>query len=438
MNSNLLISIILVTTLLISCAACALQTPQPAGEILKSDKLRITSPLASQADLAAVVDGNNTFAFDAYQQIKGDENVFFSPYSISLALAMTYAGARGDTAQQMANTLHYTLPQELLHPAFNSLDTQLSQRGQGAQGKDDKGFRLNIVNAIWGQNGYSFIQEFLDTLAENYGAGIRTLDFMNAPEPSRVTINDWVSDQTEGRIKDLIPPGAIDTLTRLVLTNAIYFNAAWQYPFEKDATTDGTFHLLSGSEVTAPMMKQTKSFAYAEGNDYQAVELPYDGRELSMVILLPQSGQFTTFEKSLDAAKVAGIIQALASKKVALTMPRYEFTSDFSLKKALSAMGMPVAFIPPTGACSDENANFSGMDGNCDLSISDVIHKAFVSVDESGTEAAAATAVIMAPTSMPMPEQIINVTIDRPFIFLIRDIQTGTILFIGRVMNPAT
>jgi len=430
MKSNLLISIILVTTLLISGAACALQPPQPAGEILKSDKLRITSPLASQADLAAVVDGNNTFAFDAYQQIKGDENVFFSPYSISLALAMTYAGARGDTAQQMANTLHYTLPQELLHPAFNSLDTQLSQRGQGAQGKDDKGFRLNIVNAIWGQNGYSFIQEFLDTLAENYGAGIRTLDFMNAPEPSRVTINDWVSDQTEGRIKDLIPPGAIDTLTRLVLTNAIYFNAAWQYPFEKDATTDGTFHLLSGGEVTVPIMKQTKSFAYAEGNDYQAVELPYDGRELSMVILLPQSGQFTTFEKSLDAGKVDGIIQALASKKVALTMPKYEFSSDFSLKKALSALGMPVAF---TG-----DADFSGMDGKRDLSISDVIHKAFVSVDESGTEAAAATAVIMAPTSMPMPEQIINVTIDRPFIFLIRDIQTGTILFIGRVMNPAT
>jgi len=437
MKSNLLISIILVTALLISGAACALQLPtQPAGEILKSDKLRVTSPLASQADLAAVVDGNNTFAFDAYQQIKGDENVFFSPYSISLALAMTYAGARGDTAQQMANTLHYTLPQELLHPAFNSLDIELSQRGQGAQGKDDKGFRLNIVNAIWGQNGFTFLQDFLDTLAENYGAGIRTLDFMNAPEPSRVTINDWVSDQTEDRIKDLIPPGAIDAMTRLVLTNTIYFNAAWQFPFEKDATTDGTFHLVSGDEVAVPMMHKTKSFAYTEGKDYQAVELPYDGQELSMVILLPQSGQFTTFEKSLDAGKVAGIIQGLDSRQVELTMPKYEFTSDFSLKKALSAMGMPVAFIPPTGTCSDESANFSGMDGNCDLSISDVIHKAFVSVDEAGTEAAASTAVVMVTTSLPL--NVADMTIDRPFIFLIRDIQTGTILFIGRVMNPAT
>jgi serpin B len=401
--------------------------PQPVSQTVKSDKQRITSPIASQADLAAVVDGNNTFAFDVYQQIKGDENVFFSPYSISLALAMTYAGARGDTAQQMANTLHYTLPQELLHPALNSLDIELSQRGQGAKGKDEKGFRLNIVNAIWGQKGYAFLQEFLDILAENYGAGIRTLDFINAPEPSRVTINDWVSDQTEGKIKDLIPPGAIDAMTRLVLTNAIYFNAAWQFPFEKDATADGTFHLLSGSEVTVPMMKQTKSFAYTEGDDYQAVELPYDGSELSMVILLPQPGQFTTFERSLDASKVDGIIASLASKRVALTMPKYEFTSDFSLKKALSAMGMPVAFT--------DSADFSGMDGKRDLYISDVIHKAFVSVDEVGTEAAAATAVIMTTTSLPL--NVVDVTIDRPFIFLIRDIQTGAILFLGHVTNPA-
>jgi serpin B len=216
-------------------------------------------------------------------------------------------------------------------------------------------------------------------------------------------------------------------MTRLVLTNAIYFNAAWQFPFEKDATADGTFHLLSGSEVTVPMMKQTKSFAYTEGDDYQAVELPYDGSELSMVILLPQPGQFTTFERSLDASKVDGIIASLASKRVALTMPKYEFTSDFSLKKALSAMGMPVAFT--------DSADFSGMDGKRDLYISDVIHKAFVSVDEVGTEAAAATAVIMTTTSLPL--NVVDVTIDRPFIFLIRDIQTGAILFLGHVTNPA-
>ncbi len=435
MKYSLLISAILVAVLLMGSSACLVSptppqaaTPQVSQE-LKSDKQRMTSPVASQADLIALVEGNNAFAFDAYPQIKEDGNLFFSPYSISLALAMTYAGARSDTEKQMASALHYTLPQEKLHPAFNSLDLELNQRGQGAKGKDDKGFRLNVVNAIWGQKDYTFLQEFLDTLAENYGAGLRLLDFINAPDPSRITINDWVSDQTEGRIKDLIPQGAINPLTRLVLTNAIYFNAAWQNAFEKNATTDGTFHLLTGDEVTVPMMHQTKSFAYTEGSDYQAVELPYDGRELSMLVLLPQSGQFTAFEQSLDVRKVDGIIDSLAPKKVALAMPRFEFTtSSISLTKALSDMGMPVAFT--------EDADFSGMTGKRDLHISDVIHKAFVSVDESGTEAAAATAVIMAATSAPMPEKIINMTIDRPFIFLIRDIQTGTILFLGRVMNP--
>jgi serpin B len=431
MKRNLLVVVILLTIVLIGSSACLVSPgPQPVSQTLKSDKQRIASPVASEADLAAVVDGNNTFAFDTYQQIKGDENLFFSPYSISLALAMTYAGARGDTAQQMASTLHYTLPQEQLHPALNSLDIALSQRGQGAKGKDEKGFRLNIVNAIWGQKDYTFLQEFLDTLAENYGAGIREIDFINAPGPSRIIINRWVSDQTEGRIKDLIPQGAIDAMTRLVLTNAIYFNAAWQYAFLKNATFDDVFYLLNGGEVTVPMMHQTESFRYAEGNDYQAVELPYDGRELSMVILLPQTGQFKSFEGGLNSNKVDGIIGNLANKKIALTMPKYEFSSDFSLKKTLGAMGMPVAF---TG-----NADLSGMDGKHDLFISDVIHKAFVSVDESGTEAAAATAVIIAATSAPAQEKIINVTIDRPFIFLIRDIQTGAILFLGQVMNPAT
>ncbi|MBM3175326.1 MAG: serpin family protein, partial [Chloroflexi bacterium] len=225
-------------------ASCA---PTQAGEVVQSEKQRITSPNVNQADQAALVDGNNAFALDTYQVIrKAEGNLFFSPYSISLALAMTYAGARGTTAQQMANTLHFTLPQEQLHPAFNSLDTELSQRGQGAKGKDEKGFRLNIVNAIWGQKGYKFLPEFLDTLAQNYGAGLRTLDFKQASEASRITINDWVSQQTEGRIKDLIPKGAIDPLTRLVLTNAIYFNAAWQFPFKKESTKDGAFHLLDG------------------------------------------------------------------------------------------------------------------------------------------------------------------------------------------------
>jgi serpin B len=415
----------LIAVLVLSLVACA----QPAAsEVIQSDKQRVTSPDVDEADLATLVEGNSTFAFDLYQAVReSDGNLFYSPYSISLALAMTYAGARGETAQQMADTLQFVLPQNRLHPAFNALDLELSHRGEGAEGKDGEGFRLNIVNAIWGQKDYEFLSDFLDLLAENYGAGLRVLDFASAPEESRITINNWVSDQTEGRIKDLIPQGLIDALTRLVLTNAIYFNAAWQYPFQEDMTEDGPFYLLDGGEVTVPMMRQTELFGYAEGDGYQAVELLYDGGELSMIILLPAPGQFEAFEDSLDAQQVDELIGELEQGQVTLVMPKFEFESEFSLRETLSAMGMPVAF--------SVSADFSGMTGNRDLFIADVVHKAFVSVDEAGTEAAAAAAVVM-PAATP-PEGAVEVTINRPFIFLIHDIETGSILFVGRVVNPS-
>jgi serpin B len=414
----------LVIVMVIGLAACAIPA---SSQILQSEKPRITLPAVDKTDLAALASGNSAFAFDLYQILKdNDGNLFYSPYSISLALAMTYAGARGQTEKQMADTLHFILSQDRLHPAFNSLSTQLDQRGEGAKGKDGEGFRLNVVNAIWGQKDYRFLSEFLDVLSQNYGAGLRILDFINAPEDSRVTINSWVSDQTEGRIRDLIPQGLIDAMTRLVLTNAIYFNAAWQYPFRKDMTTELPFYLLDGGKVTVPMMKQTESFGYATGDGYQAVELPYDGGELSMIILLPEAGEFKKFEGSLDVQRVDAIIRGLQSKEVILTMPKFEFESEFGLKGALSALGMPVAFTA--------DADFSGMTGNRDLLISEVVHKAFVSVDEAGTEAAAATAVVMRLTAAP--ETPVEVTVDRPFIFLIRDIQTNSILFVGRVLNP--
>ena len=408
-------------------APTPIPAPTPSG-ILRSDKQRVISPDVNEADLSTLVDENSAFAFDLYQSLRGGEdNLFFSPYSISLALAMTYAGARGQTAQEMADTLHFILSQDRLHPVFNRLDIELARRGEGAKGKDGEGFRLNIVNAIWGQEDYEFLSEFLDVLAENYGAGLRVLDFVNASEESRITINDWVSEQTEGRIEDLIPQGAIDALTRLVLTNAIYFNAAWQFPFNEEATSDGPFYLLDGGEVIVPMMRQTESFGYAEEDDYQAVGLPYDGGELSMVILLPQADKFEAFESSMDFHRVTEIISNLTSQQVNLTMPKFEFESSFGLKKALTGMGMPIAFSP--------DADFSGMTGSRDLFIDDVLHKAFVSVDEAGTEAAAATAVIMTLTAVPSPP--VEVTVDRPFVFLIHDIETGTILFVGRIVNPS-
>jgi len=403
--------------------------PALAGEV-KSDKERVASPNVGEAEQALLVEGNTAFAFDLYQALKEtDGNLFYSPFSISLALAMTYAGARSETAEQMAAVLHFLLEQDSLHPAFNWLSAELATRGQGAQGKDGEGFRLNIVNAIWGQKDYEFLPAFLDVLAENYGAGLRTLDFINAAEQARLTINDWVSDQTNERITNLIPPGAVTDLTRLVLTNAIYFNAAWEYPFEKQRTANGPFYLLNGGQVTVPMMRETESFGYTEGEDYQAVELPYDGDELSMVILLPASGNFEAFEAGLGAAQVEDIIASLQPARVALTMPEFKFVSEFSLNGALSQMGMQDAFSP-------DEADFSGMTGTEKLFISDVIHKAFVAVNEAGTEAAAAIAVVVGTTSMPV-EPTAEVTLDHPFIFLIRDIQTGTILFVGRVLDPA-
>jgi len=415
MNRKLLA--LLAVVLLLPLVACTGQTVTPA------------TGLTPGSDEALLVEGNTAFAFDLYQALRGQEgNLFYSPYSISLALAMAYAGARNETAQQMAGTLHFLLEQDKLHPAFNWLAAELASRGEGAAGKDEKGFRLNIVNAIWGQKDYEFLSDFLDVLADNYGAGLRILDFITEPEESRVTINDWVSNQTEGRIEDLIPPDMIDEFTRLILTNAIYFNAAWKDPFNGNVTSDGPFYLLDGGQVTVPMMHQGSSFRYARGSGYQAVELLYDGGELSMVILLPASGKFAAFEQALQTQKVSDIIDGLQSKLVDLTMPKFEFDSQFSLKDTLTDVGMTDAFSP-------DDADFSGMTRDSELFISDVVHKAFVSVDEAGTEAAAATAVVI-PAGASF-EPIVEVTVDRPFIFLIRDIETGAILFIGRVLDPA-
>jgi serpin B len=418
--------ILLVTILLlVSLAACSV-APVSAGTI-KSDKPRVTVPEVANTDLATLVDGNTAFALDLYRELRTEEgNIFYSPYSLSVALAMTYAGARGETEQQMADALSFYLSQDRLHPAFNYLDQEMASRGEGAEGKDEEGFRLNIVNDIWGQRDFTFLPDFLDTLAENYGAGLRILDFIGEPEASRIAINDYISEQTEEKIQDLIPEGLIDIMTRLVLTNAIYFNAAWQYPFSEEMTSDGIFHLLDGGEVTVPMMHQAESFGYTEGDGYQAVELKYDGEELSMVILLPGSGQFSNLEQSLDAEMLNDIIDSLELKHVELTLPKWEYESSFRLKETLKAMGMPAAF--------SSAADFSGMTGQPELYIDEVVHKAFVSVDEAGTEAAAASAVIMKLTAMPTDTAVF--TADRPFIYFIRDIETGAILFLGRVVNP--
>ena len=410
-------------------------THGPEGEsdivLIRSEKPRDTAPQVAGADLEELVSGNNQFAFDLYQTIREAEgNLFYSPFSISTALAMTYAGSRGDTAIEMAEALNFSLPADRLHPAFNQLDLALKSRGEGIPQEDEgRGFKLNIVNALWGQEGYAFLSEFLDILAENYAAGLSLLDFASAPEAARQLINEWVMEQTNDRIEDLIPPGAIDALTRLVLVNAIYFNAGWASPFEQALTQDANFTQMDGSTIQVPMMNQTEIFGYQAGDGFQAVEMPYFGYETSMLILHPDIENFEEFESSLDEERLSEILAGINSTNLILSMPKFEFEMSLPVAEKLKEMGMLEAFQPG-------QADFSGMDGTRELFIQDILHKAFVSVDEEGTEAAAATAVVVGVESMPA--EPVDVKIDSPFIFLIRDTESGSILFLGRVLNPAS
>ncbi len=417
-------SFILLTALAILFSACG---PAPAANVAQSNLQRETNPSVDAARMDSLVQGNNAFALDLYRSLRSsDGNLILSPYSISLALAMTYAGARGETESQMADVLHFS--GQDVHAAFNALDLELAKRGESAS-KDETPLQLNIVNAVWAEQTYPFVQDFLDTIALNYGAGIRLADFVNQYEPVRREINGWVEDQTKDKIQNLLPQGVLNSDTRMVLVNAIYFKADWLTVFDPNNTYDAPFHSLDGSETQVKMMSNTlHGIFYASGSGYQAVELPYAGGTAAMTILVPDEGNFAEFESALDAAKLDEILNSMQPASVQLGLPKFQFESQFSLPDQLSALGMTDAFQPFV-------ADFSGMTGNRDLYISDVIHKAFVAVDEKGTEAAAATAVIMELAMAPLSE--ITLTIDRPFIFLIRDTVSGQILFMGRVVNPA-
>ena len=410
--------------------------PEDCGDdcVAKSDLPRDGAPDVPESDRGALANGNNAFAFDLYRALRDREegNLFMSPYSISVALAMTWAGARGETETEMAETLGFTLPQDQLHRAFNHLDLELAARGEGPVAEDpddadnDERFRLSVVNSLWGQVDYRFLDPFLDVLAVNYGAGLRLVDFVNETEAARVSINAWVATQTEDRIQDLIPDGVLSTLTRLVLVNAVYFSASWAHVFAEELTHDDTFHGPDG-DVIVPMMVQVEEFNYLDGEGFQAVELPYEGQELSMVVFLPDAGELDAFEQGLTAERAGEIIDQLAMTDISLAMPRWSLGAPpFMLKEILTELGMPLAFSP-------NQADFSGMDGRQYLYIANVVHKAFISVDETGTEASAATAVVMSGRGMP-PMQV---AIDRPFIYLIRDIKTQTTLFLGRVVDPS-
>jgi serpin B len=373
---------------------------------------------------SAVVEGNTAFALDLYQELKDTKgNLFFSPYSISTALAMTYAGARENTAKQMADVLHFPSGQKEVHPAFGQLETLLNE----VQTKGD--VQLNVANSLWPQEGYPFLEEYLALVKKYYGVVITPLDYQGAAEKARKIINQWVEEKTKNKIKNLIQPGILDAVTRLVLVNAIYFKGNWASQFDEKRTKDGTFYLLSGKTIQTPLMAQKQEFAYGEKEFLQVLELPYVGERLSMIVLLPKEKDgLPELEKQLTAANLRIWTWGLRKQKVKVFLPRFKMTSQFSLGKTLAAMGMPDAFSP-------NKANFSGMDGRLNwLYIGAVLHKAFVDVNEEGTEAAAATAVVM---KIRMAAQPPTFRADHPFIFLIRENTTGSILFLGRVMDPS-
>jgi serpin B len=375
-------------------------------------------------DVAAVVKGDNQFAFDLYGQLRDREgNLFFSPNSISTALAMTYAGARGDTAKEMAQALHFTLPPDELHPAFAALLKELNGEGQ------KRGYQLSVANALWGQKGEGFKDDFLKLTKDNYGAGLRQVDFAGNSEAARQEINAWVEKQTQDKIKDLLKPGVLSPLTRLVLTNAIYFKGDWTSPFKKDLTRDEAFDDGGGAKAKVPMMHQTARFKYHDAETLQVLEMPYAGKELSMVVLLPKKvGGLADLEKSLTADKLAGWLGQARNEDVIVSLPKFKTTAELSLKPTLEALGMKKAF-QMTGA------DFSGMNGKKDdLYITAVVHKAYVDVNEEGTEAAGATGVVIGVRAVPAQKPEFRA--DHPFVFLIRDTRTGSVLFLGRLVNP--
>lgn len=405
------------------------QPQPPVGNEVRSSLARDTNPQVSDADLAAVVEGNTDFALKAFSQFNTnpDANTVFSPYSITLAVALAAVGAKGTTLSGMEQALSFPLPQEFLNPAFNKLDLLLASKTTGTvHSNGSQSPRLNIVNAVWGQQDFPILPAYLDTLAVNYGAGLRIVDFIHAPEDSRIAINSWVADQTNDKIIDLIPQGAIGDSTRVVLTNAIWFKADWASPFPAERTSNQPFFNRSGSSSSVPFMHQTVTLPYTRSSGCQAVDIPYVDGNLSMLVIMPDPGTFDAFVSSVTPTTLNDITSNLTNTYVELSMTKFTFSTAADLNTILRSLGMDDAF-------DSTIADFSGIDGLRDLYISGVVHQAFISVDEKGTEAAAATAISVGVTSAPPPP--LSLTIDHPFLFLLRDRQTGLILFMGKVVS---
>ncbi|NUC73664.1 serpin family protein [Haloterrigena sp. SYSU A558-1] len=406
-----------------------------------------TDPDLESDRIAEQIRGNVAVSFDVLAQLREetpDENLFFSPYSVSVALAMTYAGARGETAAEMADALRYDLEGEALHAAFGALEGEFERRnedgrevespawadedgeGDGSEG-DDLGFQLSSANAVWRDEGHDFDDAYVQLLEAYYEAGDHLADFSGSPEAAREEINAWVEERTNDRIEDLLPAGSIDRSTRLVLTNAVYFLAAWEHDFDPADTEPGAFTSLDGSETEVEMMHQSQELRYAEIDGHQLVELPYANGDTSMIVVLPAEGEFESVEASFGVDELAIMLEEASRPKVDLALPKFGIESKFSLVETMRELGMERAF-------DGGSADFSGMveSAESDLFIDDIIHQSFVEVDEEGTEAAAATAVVVEDTAVA---DRVEMTVDRPFLFCVRDRPTETPLFVGRVVD---
>ncbi len=409
-----LVSVILLSILIAGCTGIAGTTPaQPVPPTVTADP-----------DTMPMTDGNNWFAFDLYSQLANDpknaeSNIFFSPFSISSALAITYEGARGTTADEIRSVFHFPGNDTIRRQGFSEVDEDMN--------RENTSYTLRMANALWAEKTYPFLPDYTSTARRYYSADTTNLDFINQPEDSRRTINQWVEDKTENKIRDLIPNGEIDPLTRLVITNAVYFYGTWEKPFDKTETYEYPFFITPNKTVPVQMMQRGDTFAYTETSRIQMIELPYNhgnGKELSMIVILPKSETLAAVENSLNAGMLLDLERTLVGTKMVVFLPKFRLETWYKLPDTLKTMGMPTAFTPA--------ADFSGMDGARSLYIDDVIHKAFVDVNDEGTEAGAASSVHLTMGSHNPPTFYAN----HPFLFLIQNKETGTILFIGRVVNP--
>jgi serpin B len=410
---------------LAGCGAAAGSAERAATiGMVESRVPRASAPAEAVATASRAV---AAFTRDLYLANAGDRgNIVCSPYSVAIALGMTLQGTRGTTATEMLGVLH-SPDTAALAAGLGGIDAELARRaGPVRIAGQEQRLDLSAANSLWGQAGIAWRQGFLDGLARQFGTGLRVVDFTSAPEAARAAINSWVAQQTRTRIPELLRPGLVNAKTRLALVNALWFKAPWQFPFEREATSRAPFHLLDGSTTDADLMQLAGAhLGYARGEGWQAVDLPYGRGELAMAVVVPDAGRFAEVERSLGSW-LPRILTGLEPVMTSVKLPRWTSRTQILLNDALKSLGMPTAFT--------DDADFTGMTGDADLAIAAVVHEGFIAIDENGTEAAAATAVLAEEASAPMPQR--EVVADRPFLYVIHDLPTKTPLFVGRVLTP--